>query len=117
MTRTHSSHVFFVSSGFAPKPPSSVHVAERPVPNSSRPSDTRSRTAARSAARIGLFSSGTHVTMPCPTRICFVCIAIAVRNTSGAEQCEYSSRKWCSTAHAWSNPSSSATRACSRQFW
>ena len=24
----------------------------------------------------------------------------AARNTSGAEECEYSSRKWCSTSHA-----------------
>ena len=30
-----------------------------------------------------------------------------------AEQCEYSSRKWCSTAHTVSKPSSSASRHCS----
>ena len=36
--------------------------------------------------------------------------------TSGAEQCEYSSRKWCSTHHTESKPSSSATRACSSAF-
>ena len=35
--RTNSSQVFLVSSGLARNPPSSVHVAERPVPTSSRP--------------------------------------------------------------------------------
>ena len=45
-----------------------------------------------------------------------VCIAHAVRNSSGAEQCEYSSRKWCSTAHTVSKPSSSASRTCSSAF-
>ena len=47
----------------------------------------------------GWFISGTHTTAPWPTRMRCVCIATAVRKTSGAEQCEYSSRKWCSTAH------------------
>ena len=58
-----------------------------------------SSTAVRSAIWIGWLNSGTQTTMPCPTRIFFVIIAQAVRNSSGAEQCEYSSRKWCSTAH------------------
>jgi hypothetical protein len=38
-------------------------------------------------------------TMPCPRRICFVRWLAAARKTSGAEECEYSSRKWCSTSH------------------
>src|SRR3954452_922632 len=46
-----------------------------------------------------------------------VCAATAASTTSGAEQCEYSSRKWCSTAHTKSNPSSSARRACSSALW
>ena len=78
------------------------------------PPERMSRTAARSATRIGWFICGTHTTAPWPTRIRWVCIATAVRNNSGAEQCEYSSRKWCSTAQTVSNPSSSASRACSR---
>ncbi|WBL36159.1 hypothetical protein O0235_00620 [Tepidiforma flava] len=73
--------------------------------------------AATSAALIGLLNSGTQTTMPRPMRMFFVTIAHAVRNTSGAEQWEYSSRKWCSTAHTWSKPSSSASFTCSRQFW
>src|SRR5262245_10409799 len=43
-----------------------------------------------------------------------VCAATAASTTSGAEQCEYSSRKWCSTAQTQSKPSASARRACSR---
>jgi hypothetical protein len=41
-------------------------------------------------------------------------MAHAVRKTSGAEQCEYSSRKWCSTAQTVSKPTSSATRLLER---
>ena len=88
-----------VSSGLAPKPLSSGHVAERPVPSSSRPPEMMSRTAARSATRMGLWYWGTQATTPWPTRMRLVCAAHAARKTSGPEQCEYSSRKWCSTAH------------------
>ncbi len=38
--------------------------------------------------------------MPWPSRICFVRWLAAPRNTCGADECEYSSRKWCSTSHA-----------------
>jgi hypothetical protein len=69
-----------------------VHL-ERPVPTSSRPPDRMSSTAVRSAILIGWLNSGTQMTMPWPTRIFFVVIAHAVRNSSGAGQCEYSSRK------------------------
>jgi len=75
-----------------------------------------SSTAVRSAILIGWLNCGTHTTMPNPTRIRVVTIAHAVRNSSGAGQWEYSSRKWCSTAHTWSNPSSSASFTCSRAF-
>ena len=112
-TRTNSSQVFLVSSGSALKPPSSVQVEERAVPNSSRPPEMMSSAAHRSATRIGWFISGTQTTAPWPTRIRSVCAATAASTTSGAEQCEYSSRKWCSTAHTQSKPSSSARRACS----
>ena len=37
----------------------------------------------------------------------------AARNTSGAEECEYSSRKWCSTSQAKSMPRRSASSTCS----
>ena len=88
-----------VSSGSAPKPLSSGHVAERPVPSSRRPPEMMSRTAARSATRMGLWYCGTHGMTPCPTRIRSVWAAAADKKMSGPEQCEYSSRKWCSTAH------------------
>ena len=117
ITRTNSSHVFLVSSGSAQNPPSSVHVLDRAVPSSKRPLEMMSSAAARSATRIGLFISGTHTTAPWPTRMRWVCAATAVRKTSGAGQCEYSSKKWCSTAQTWSNPSSSATRHCSSALW
>src|SRR5262245_46803061 len=115
--RTNSSHVFLVLSGSIWKPPSSVHVELRAVPNSSRPFEMMSSVAARSATRIGWFISGTHTTAPCPTRIRSVCAATAASTTSGEEQCEYSSRKWCSTAQTQSKPSSSASRACSSAWW
>ena len=75
-----------------------------------------SSTAARSAMRTGWLNSGTQITMPWPTRIWRVWAAHAVRKTSGAEQCEYSSRKWCSTAQTEWKPSSSASRTCSSAF-
>ena len=116
MACTNSSHDFLVVSGSARKPPSSVQVADRPVPKSRRPPDRMSSTAARSAMRIGWLNSGTHTTIPWPTRMRVVCMAHAVRNSSGAEQCEYSSRKWCSTAHTLLKPSESARRTCSSAF-
>jgi hypothetical protein len=51
---------------------------------------------------------------PWPRRMRWVRMAAAARNTSGAEQWEYSSRKWCSTAQAWSKPNWSASSSCSR---
>ena len=47
-----------------------------------------SSAAARSATRTGWFISGTHTTAPWPTLMRSVRAATAVRNTSGAEQCE-----------------------------
>ena len=114
--RIVSSQVCLVVSGSISKPASSLHVDERAVPNSSRPPDRMSSTAARSAMRTGWFIFGTHTTAPWPTRMRLVCIAQAVRKSSGAEQCEYSSRKWCSTAQTVSKPSSSASRTCSSAF-
>ena len=86
MVCTNSSQDFLVASGSARKPPSSVHVAERPVPNSRRPPERMSSTAARSATRTGWLNCGTQTTMPWPTRMFLVCTAQAVRNSSGAEQ-------------------------------
>ena len=51
--RTNSSQLFLVLSGSALKPPSSVHVAERPVPTSRRPPERMSSTAVRSAILMG----------------------------------------------------------------
>src|ERR1022692_4602460 len=87
---TNSSQVFLVSSGLARKPPSSVQVAERPVPTSSLPPEMISSVAVRSAIFIGWLNSGTQTMMPWPTLIRLVRIAQAVRNISGAEQWEYS---------------------------
>ena len=53
ITSRASSHMPRVSWGSMPKPSSSSRVAERPVPNSRRPSHTQSSRAAISAARIG----------------------------------------------------------------
>ena len=53
ITRTNSSQVFLVSSAFARNPPSSVHVADRPVPSStpSAGEDVEDRGALRDADR------------------------------------------------------------------
>ena len=59
-----------------------------------------SRVATVSAVRAGWLYFGGVWRMPWPRRIRSVRAAQADRNTSGAEQCEYSSKKWCSTAQA-----------------
>ena len=53
------------------------------MPTSSRPPERMSSTAARSAMLIGWLNSGTQMMMPWPTRIFLVCMAQAVRNSSG----------------------------------
>ena len=55
--------------------------------------------AIRSAMRAGWLNGGGVWTMPWPSRMFFVRWLAAARNTSGALECEYSSRKWCSTSH------------------
>ena len=44
-------------------------------------------------------------------------LAAAARKTSGADECEYSSRKWCSTSHTYWKPSWSASSTWSRASW
>ena len=60
--------------------------------------DSKSSVETRSATRAGWFV--VSCTMPWPRRMFFVRWLAAPRNTSGAELCEYSSRKWCSTSQA-----------------
>ncbi len=69
-----------------------------PIPNSTRPWLSRSRVDTRSATRAGWLVVSWMI--PWARRICFVRWLAAARNTSGAEECEYSSRKWCSTSQA-----------------
>ena len=80
-------------------PPSSASDEASPVPKSTRPSESRSSVAMRSAVRAGWLNANGSCTMPCPSRMREVRWLAAARNTSGAEECEYSSRKWCSTSH------------------
>ena len=86
---------------------------ERPVPNSTRPPDTRSSIATRSATRIGWLNRFGSSTTPWPIRMRFVRCAAAARKTSGAEQWANSCRKWCSTAQTVSKPRRSASSICS----
>ena len=81
------------------KPPSSASDDASPVPKSTRPSDTRSSVAMRSAMRAVWLKLNGSWTMPWPRRMRVVRWLAAARNTSGADECEYSSRKWCSTSH------------------
>ena len=53
----------------------------------------------RSATRAGWLKPGGICTMPWPSLMFFVRWLAAARNTSGALEWEYSSRKWCSTSH------------------
>ena len=82
-----------------PKPSSSIDVVDRPVPNSTRPFDMMSSTAACSASLMGWLKLKGSKRTPWEMRICFVRCDTAPKNTSGAELWEYSSRKWCSTSH------------------
>lgn len=75
-------------------------MAPSPMPNSTRPSEMRSSVASVSAVRAGWLYFGITWRMPWPRRILRVRDAAAARNTSGADEWEYSSRKWCSTSHA-----------------
>ena len=109
-----SSHISRLRARRIPKPPSSAAELDSPLPNSTRPSDTRSSVAIRSATRAGWLTCGMTLTIPWPILMFFVLWLAAARNTSGADECEYSSMKWCSTTHAWSKPSWSPSRACSR---
>ena len=82
-----------------PNPPSSASDDDSPVPKSARPPETRSSIAMRSATRAGWLNGGGVCTMPWPSRMRFVRCDAAARNTSGALEWLYSSRKWCSTSH------------------
>ena len=72
---------------------------ERPVPNSTRPFETMSSAATRSATRIGWLNLCGKSVTPWPMRMFFVRCDTAARKTSGAEECANSVRKWCSTSH------------------
>jgi hypothetical protein len=93
-----SAHCSRLLSRSMPKPPSSISEEDSPVPKSTRPSDTRSRVAMRSATRAVWLKLTGSSTMPWPMRICRVRWLAAARKTSGAEEWLYSSRKWCSTS-------------------
>ena len=54
------------------KPRSSARDDDSPEPNSTRPFDTRSNVAMRSAMRAGWLYAGAVCTMPCPRRMFFV---------------------------------------------
>ena len=100
MARTASSQRSRLERTCTPKGCSSAGPAPSPSPSSTRPLVSRSRVETFSATRCGWFV--VICTIPWPSRMFFVRWLAAPRNTSGAEACEYSSRKWCSTTHAWS---------------
>ena len=64
-----SSHISRLRSRRTPKPPSSAAELASPVPKSTRPPETRSSVAIRSATRAGWFTAGVMFTMPCPRRM------------------------------------------------
>ena len=70
-----------------------------------------------SATRAGWLYFGAVRQMPWPRRMFFVRCEAAARKTSGAEEWEYSSRKWCSTSQAQSKPRRSASSTWVRASW
>ena len=68
-TRRPSSHIARLSSGSMPNPPSSASDDDSPVPNSTRPPETRSSVAIRSATRAGWLNGGGVCMMPWPRRM------------------------------------------------
>ena len=83
------------------KPPSSSRVAPSPMPKSTRPLETMSsvRQALGGARRVIVV--GDHLAdAVADADGRGQGGAQAARNTSGAEEWEYSSRKWCSTSQA-----------------
>ena len=88
-----SSHISLVLSGSIPNAPTSVQVAERPVPNSNAPvgNEIERRSAFRDAR--GMVHGRQTYCDSLAERMRLVRAAAAARNTSGAEECEYSSRK------------------------
>jgi hypothetical protein len=92
-TCSPSSHISRFMTGSTRKPPSSASDDDSPVPNSTRPLETRSSMAMRSATRAGWLKAGGVCTMPCPRRMRVVRCEQAARNTSGALEWLYSSRK------------------------
>ncbi len=94
-----SSQASRLRSGSTWKPPSSASLEDSPLPNSTRPCDSRSSVAMRSATRAGWLNRGAVRTTPWPRRMRSVRWLQAARKTSGADEWLYSSRKWCSTSH------------------
>src|SRR5438876_1027131 len=85
-----SSHSSCKEAGFVSNATCSTCDDDLPVPQLTRPPDKMSSVAIRSAIRIGwLYRPGKSVT-PCPSRMRLVRAATNERNTSGADECEYS---------------------------
>ena len=116
-TSSPSSHCSRLMRGSMPKPASSASLDDSPEPNSTRPLDTRSSIATRSAVRAGWLKPGAVRMIPWPRRMCCVRWLQAARKTSGADEWLYSSRKWCSTSHRNWIPRRSASSTCSSASW
>src|SRR3954469_25142053 len=96
-SRMVSSHISLVVSLLGiPNPCCSVDDDPRPVQNSNRPPDSWSSMATRSATRAGWFTGGVVLKIAEPRCMVVVWAPTHARNTSGADMCEYSWRKWCS---------------------
>ena len=80
-----SSHCGRVSSGSTSKPESSDSEIARPPPNSTRPLDSRSSVAMRSATRRGWLMRKGSSTIPCPRRM-FLVLAARCDSTSSGEE-------------------------------
>jgi hypothetical protein len=96
--RTASSKIARFSANSTLNGSSSVSEALSPMPNSTRPLEIRSSAETCAASLAGWLV--VRCRMPWARRICLVRWLAAPRKMPGAEECEYSSRKWCSTSQA-----------------
>ena len=100
-----------------PKPPSSASLDDSPLPNSTRPfgHEVEHRDPLGGARRVVELRRGEDDAVA--EADVLRALAAAARNTSGAEEWLYSSRKWCSTSHTYWMPSRSASSTCSSASW
>src|SRR5260370_19435833 len=94
-----SCHIARFSAGETWNASSSEKLEDSPVPNSARPRLSKSSAPTRSATRAGWLIGGGSSVTPDPRRMRLGRWLAAAKKLSDPQECEYSSRKECSTSH------------------